>query len=173
MFVFAKKKNPLKKMDAYNFVISFLFGISVLFCYGYFLPKSKYAWGNIKKTSIKSLYFISIFLSAISYLVVWVYQVFYKEPSLLYSYGNTIFLIGALLWPIVLYFAPTRFHTVILTLSITSLGALLILLDQCLHPGTIKIIFALYLFLHVFVLDNIFWSISYRSLFLRNDPNGW
>jgi len=160
-------------MDILNFIITFFLGLSIIILYILFLPKSDYAWGGIQNKNIQRLYVISILMSGISYLVVWVRQVFYKNEQLLYTVGNLIFLFGSFLWPLILYFAPTKFHTVILTLSIASLGALLILIQQCIDQDIVDIIFGLYLFFHVFIMDNIIWSSSYRSLFAINDSNGW
>ena len=116
---------------------------------------------------------ISIFISAISYLIIWIQQVFLNtKENPLFSAGNFIFLIGALLWPIYLYLYPTKYHTIILTLSISSLGVLLIFLQECIDNNSIGILFGLYLFCHVFFIDNVLWASSYRSLF-PNSINGW
>ena len=161
-------------MDDTNFFITIILGFFVLFFYIFFLPKNKYVWGNIQNPQLKYIIVFSILLSAISYIILWIRQVFYfQNQNPLFTSGNIIFLIGAILWPLCLHYFPTQFHTVILTLSISSLGILLILIDECLDKSVVGIIFAVYLFFHVFFMDNIVWASSYRSIFPKNTPNGW
>jgi hypothetical protein len=161
-------------MDYTNFSITIILGFFVLFFYILFLPKNKYVWGNIQNSQLRYIIGFSIILSAISYLVLWIRQVFYvQNEHPLFTSGNIIFLIGALLWPLCLHFFPTQFHTVILTLSISSLGIFLILIDECLDKSVVGIIFAVYLFFHVFFMDNIVWASFYRSIFPKNALNGW
>lgn len=153
-------------MNIFNFSSTFILGFLVILFYFLFLPKNNYAWANIKDLKIRLIILISILLSAISYLIIWIKNTFYlSNKSNLYLIGNIIFLIGAILWPISLHYYPTKFHYVILSLCITSLGALIILINECIDKSIIGIIFAIYLFFHVFFMDNIYWASSYRSLF--------
>jgi hypothetical protein len=160
-------------MDILNFSLTFILGFFIILFYSLFLPKNKYVWGTIKNFNIQLWIIISIFISAISYIIIWTRNVFYKQNDILYTIGNTIFLIGAILWPIYLHYFPTKFHSVILTLSISSLGVLLILINECQNKDIIGIIFGCYLFFHVFCIDNIYWSHSYRMMFPSNAKNGW
>lgn len=160
-------------MDETNLVITILLGFIVLLFYSLLLPSNKYVYGNIQNKNLLLFYFISIILSGISYIIIWILQVFFYQEehndnnsNSLYTTGNALFLLGALLWPFFLYLYPKQFHLVIFTLCITSLGSLLILIQECLYKDNIVgIIFAIYLFFHVFILDNIIWSSSYRKLF--------
>jgi hypothetical protein len=153
-------------MDQVNLVTTILLGFLVLLFYYLLLPKNKYAWGNLQNKSLVYFFIFSIILSAISYMIVWIIEVFYtSQDHTLYTIGNSSFLIGALLWPFFLSISPKRFHLVIFTLCLTSFGSLLILIQECIHQDIVSILFATYLFFHVFFLDNIIWSSSYRKLF--------
>lgn len=163
-------------MDVRNAIITLLLGFIVILFYAMYLPKNSYAWGGITDATDRRYIMISILLAGISYLVVWTRQVFVKPSgtySFLFTIGNIIFLAGALLWPLFLHLFPSRFHWVIVSLCITSLGALILLAQQIFEWDFIGIIFALYLFFHVFVMDNIFWASSFRSLFPQKTNHGW
>lgn len=160
-------------MNKTNLIITILLGIIIIIFYSIFLPQNKYLWGNITNKNLKWFIGISIMISVISYLIVFFLNILNNKDRTLYTIGNSIFLIGALLWPVFLYYRPTKFHSVILALSITSLGALLILINESVDRSIIGIIFATYLFFHVFVMDNLIWSMSYRSSFPNNAINAW
>lgn len=155
-------------MDILNFLLTLVFGFIVILFYFLYLPHNKYIWGDITDPNQRQYIIFSIIVAIISYLVVWTKQIFFKPSkshSILFLIGNIFFLIGAILWPLFLYYFPTKFYLVIFSLCITSMGALIILIQQCLEKEIIGIIFSLYLFFHVFFMDNILWASSYRSLF--------
>ena len=158
-------------MDLVNLCLTVCLGFFMILFYVSFLPSNPYTWGNTaKKPDLQRFILFSIVLSAACYLILWTRQVFFPNETrekILFTIGNTIFLVGALLWPLSLHLFPTRFHTVIFTLCLSSLGILLILFHECLLPeNALGILFASYLFFHVFIMDNVIWASSYRSLFL-------
>jgi len=152
------------------FLSTFIIGGFVLFCYLYFLSQcsKQRLWAGISNPSIQYVYVASISLSAICYLILWI--VYLSRPvSTIMHLGNYLFLLGALLWPIFLYFIPYSFLSLTIALTITSLGALLFVINSFLTPVFDIGIFlcCLYLFFHVFILDNIYWLLSYKQNVLR------
>jgi len=157
-------------MHLHWFLSTILIGGFVLFCYIYFLSKCsiKRVWAGISNPSVQSFYLASIFLSAIFYLIVWIYYL-YQPLSIMLYLGNYLFLFGALLWPVFLYYLSFHLTSLSLALTLTSLGALLLLIGTCFssvfHIGIF--LCSLYLFLHVFCLDNVYWLLSYQQSILR------
>lgn len=152
------------------FLSTFIIGGFVLFCYLYFLSQCSKTrlWAGLSNPSIQTFYIASITLSAICYLILWIFYLS-RPVSISMHLGNYLFLVGALLWPLFLYFIPYSFVSLTLALTITSLGALLLVISSCLTPVFYVGIFlcCLYLFLHVFVLDNVYWLLSYKQNVLR------
>lgn len=149
-----------------------ILGSIVLFCYIYFLPKcpSKRLWAGISNPSVQWTYIFSIGLSFLAYLILWIYYL-HSSESILLPLGNYIFLIGAILWPVFLYYLPSTTLWIGTALSITSLGALLLLIGTCMsgsefHAGIL--LCAIYLFLHVFCFDNVYWLFSYQKNILTH-----
>jgi len=155
-------------MDILNFCITLCLGFMIILFYFLYLPKNNYVWGDITDKNERQYIMLSILLACISYLFIWIKQVFFRPTEkflILYTIGNSLFLIGGILWPLFLNYFPTHYHLVIFSLCITSLGALIILIQQSLEKDIIGIIFSIYLFFHVFFMDNVLWASSYRSLF--------
>ena len=93
-------------------------------------------------------------------LPIYIYYIFNGHNNLFHP--MMVFLIGALLWPIMLYLNINKF-LVILALFITSLGALMIMNKD-------TNIFTLLLVFHVIFTDNILWGykfIKYKKLILN------
>jgi hypothetical protein len=149
-------------MDIISLIDSILIGFFVLYFYVLLLPKSKNVWAGIKNKCLKNFITLSVFLSGICYMILWVYHVFYKQDEILYTIGNLIFLFGALLWPIFLFLNLK--WGVFFSLCLTSLGALLILIQQCYEPKILYMIVASYLLFHVLIMDNTVWTWNFFSI---------
>jgi len=162
-------------MQYIQFIPTILIGFFVILLYWVLLPHSKYTWGGIVNPSLRSFISFSVFFSAISYLIIWVKEVFFNYSfSFLFLFGNLLFLFGSFLWPLFLFYYPTKFHRVILALCIASLGSFLLLIHECLDDiSVVGIFFSTYLFFHVFIMDNIVWSSFYRQLFPKSAKNAW
>ena len=152
-------------MNWTNLMLTVLLGLSVLVAYGLFLPQNPYAWANIKEPRRRYWIIMSIVLSALCYIIVWIQQQMHTTANVLFTVGNVIFLVGALLWPLALQFFPRQPYLVISPLCLTSFGAFLMWISQCIEGDVLGIVLLGYLLFHVVVVDNLYWSSSYLSLF--------
>lgn len=130
--------------------LNIIFGIPILLCYFILLPKidMKKLWvGMNNKEKIFTI--ISLTLS----VCIYIYYIFNGNNNLYYP--MMVFLIGALLWPIMLYLNINKF-LVILALFITSIGSVMIMKQNF-------NIFTLLLVFHVIFTDNILWGYKYLN----------
>ena len=129
--------------------LNLIIGIPILLCYFFLLPKvnKKYLWVNMNKRE-KIFTFITLSLS----VFIFIYLIFSSKKDLYYP--MMIFLIGALLWPIFLYF--NKHLLVFLALIITSIGSILIVIKE-------TNIYTFFLAFHVIFTDNILWGFKYLN----------
>lgn len=127
--------------------LNLILGIPILLCYFFLLPKvsNKDLWVNMSKNQI-IFTFITLSISVGIYL----YLIFKGKKDLYYP--MMIFLIGALLWPIFLYFKKRVL--VFIALMITSLGAITIMMKDFRY-------ITMFLTFHVVFTDNILWGLKY------------
>lgn len=132
-----------------NVKLNLILGIPILLCYFFLLPKvsQKNLWVNMTTNEI-IFTFITLSISVGIYL----YLIFKGKDELYYP--MMIFLIGALLWPIFLYF--NKRILVFIALMITSLGAVTIMIKD-------RNIMTMFLTFHVIFTDNILWGFKYLN----------
>lgn len=163
----------MTNVSTINLVMTTMFGIVVLAYYIYFLPYVPNVWGTIPpRTWLRTWICISVGLSAVAYLFFWVKFVFLSttlsSPSeWCFTIGNALFLIGAMSWPLALYYrGRNRYGVFVLgVLCLTSIGASLLWTSSlCITAdGDMwTIIAASYLLFHVLIMDNIIWWKRYR-----------
>ena len=175
----------------YSFLgIVFVLGCLVILSYIYILPRVQprrsidALWFGIDGY-LRLFYYAFMVLTTLSFIIalVWIWNTF--RPSVLYKQfilPYATFLVGAILWSITLWLwgqsqQPSSSHPltssmtkgfVILSLLITSVGSGWILYSvykQSYQPVPWWVYVALIIvFIHVFVLDNIGWTIA----FLKN-----
>ena len=122
-------------------------------------------WGNITGNK-RMLYWISISLAACCYSYIIYYTTKNKDKSDLLYYGTFLMLIGASLWAPLLYANLVNNYSnifTILSLCLTSVGAILLTI-YLYNKGNLisKIAISYYLF-HVLIMDNIIWSIMFTK----------
>jgi hypothetical protein len=128
--------------------INLILGLPILLCYFILLPKinKKDLWVNMSRIQI----IFTIITLSIS-IIIYLYYIFNGNERL-YN-PMLIFLLGALMWPIMLYLNINKL-LVILSLVITSIGSIMIFMKE-------KNIFTFMLVFHVVFTDNILWGIKY------------
>ena len=127
-------------------------------------------WANIIG-KYQYIYIASIFISAILYSYVIYFVTKYIETNKKYYtlllLGTILFLIGAILWAPFLYLhfiENISYIFTILALCLTTIGVLLITIYLYNRGNTFSKVAITYFLFHVFVLDNLIWSIKFTQL---------
>jgi len=132
-------------------------GILVLGSYFYYLPKipTERLWVGLN-ASWRTLYTISILLSGVAYLSF----LYLNRRRTIHPLSLFLFLIAASLWSPSLYYFPQQKWITILSLCLVSATVgWALALEPTSHVYNRMLLG--YLLFHVFVMDNIGWSIRY------------
>lgn len=154
-------------MTLVNDSINVVLGVTVLLSYVITLPpamqtmSANYLWAGIIGTS-RSLTIVSMFITAIAYL--YTYYYLRTESSMIVTIGFLLFLIGATLWAPMLTLNK-KFLT-LGALTMTSIGILVLLIFIFLKFDSLPLKIAIvYVFFHVFVLDNLHWGYKFYNIY--------
>ena len=149
-----------------NDAINVVLGSAVLISYVITLPhatrtmSSDYLWAGITGTG-RSLTIASMFITAIAYLYTYYYL---REESWLVTIGFVLFLAGATLWAPML--TSKKKWLTLGALAMTSIGIFTLLLFVFLNSDSLLLKIAIvYVFFHVFVLDNLHWGYKFYNLY--------
>jgi hypothetical protein len=144
------------------FLIHILGASLVLGSYFYFLPKvpTKTAWAGIEG-KLQAVYTISILLSAIAYIYFCVTVVMKDKITANLNIWCSLFLLSASLWAPSLYFVPENKIITVLILTLTSISVFGLLYSNIENTSRLSLVSLSYLLLHVFLLDNVIWSLKY------------
>lgn len=150
-----------------NDAINIVLGLAVLISYVITLPhatrtmSSDYLWAGITGTG-RSLTIASMFITAIAYL--YTYYYLRAESSWLVTIGFVLFLAGATLWAPML--TSKKKWLTLGALAMTSIGIFTLLLFVFLNSDSLLLKIAIvYVFFHVFVLDNLHWGYKFYNLY--------
>lgn len=146
-----------------NDSITIVLGLSVLLSYGIILPpaikrmSADYLWAGIRGTA-RTLTVASMFLTAIAYL--YAYYHLRTESSYVVTIGFVLFLVGAVLWAP--FLTQNKKVLTIGALTLTSIGALILVLYTFFNSESVLLkVAVVYVFFHVFVLDNVHWGYKF------------
>lgn len=149
-----------------NDSITIVLGLSVLLSYVITLPpaikrmSANYLWAGIRGTA-RTLTIVSMFLTAMAYL--YAYYHLRTESSYIVTVGFVLFLVGAVLWAPFLT-QNNKFMTMS-ALTLTSIGALVLVLYTFFNSGSVLLkVAVVYVFFHVFVLDNVHWGYKFLRI---------
>lgn len=149
-----------------NDSITIVLGLSVLLSYVITLPpaikrmSANYLWAGIRGTT-RTLTIVSMFLTAMAYL--YAYYHLRTESSYIVTVGFVLFLVGAVLWAPILT-QNNKFMTMS-ALTLTSIGALVLVLYTFFNSDSVLLkVAVVYVFFHVFVLDNVHWGYKFLRI---------
>jgi hypothetical protein len=148
--------------NSFFYLIHILGASLVLGSYFYFLPKvpTKTAWAGIEG-KLQTVYTISILLSAIAYIYFFVTVVTNDKITANLNFWCGLFLLSASLWAPSMYFFPENKILTVLILTLTSISVFSLLYSNIENTSRFSLISLSYLLLHVFLLDNVVWSLKY------------
>ena len=157
-------------MTIVNDSIHVVLGSAVLLSYIITLPpamktmSANYLWAGIAGTS-RSLTIASMFITAIAYL--YTYYYLRTESSMIVTTGFVLFLVGATLWAPML--TRNKKFLTLGALTMTSIGILILLVFIFYKFDSLLLKIAIvYVFFHVFVLDNLHWGYKFYNMY---DPS--